>query len=55
VIIRPSGAIEILDEDELARSLEPRFRIAMCESVRDIRDRGRRLIAEIERETTALL
>jgi predicted RNA-binding protein associated with RNAse of E/G family len=55
VLIRPSGAIEILDEDELPPSLEPRYRLAIAKALETCVTEGRRLTAEIERETRAVL
>ena len=53
VLIRPSGAIEILDEDELPPSIEPRYRLAIAKALETCVTEGRRLSAEIERETRA--
>ena len=55
VLIRPSGAIEILDEDELPPSIEPRYRLAIAKALETCITEGRRLSAEIERETRAVL
>ena len=55
VIIRPSGALEILDEDELPPSIEPRYRLAIAKAIETCVTEGRRLSAEIERETRAVL
>jgi len=55
VVIRPSGAIEILDEDELPPSIEPRYRLAIAKALEICVTEGRRLSAEIERETRAVL
>jgi predicted RNA-binding protein associated with RNAse of E/G family len=55
VIIRPSGAIEILDEDELPPSIEPGYRLAIAKAIETCVTEGRRLLAEIERETRAVL
>src|SRR5438876_6114509 len=55
VIIRPSGAIEILDEDELPPSIEPRYRLAIAKAPETCATARRRLSAEIERETRAVL
>ena len=55
VLIRPSGAIEILDEDELPPSIEPRYRLAIAKALETCITEGRRLSAEIERETRAAL
>ena len=53
VLIRPSGAIEVLDEDELPPSIEPRYRLAIAKAIETCVTEGRRLSAEIERETRA--
>jgi predicted RNA-binding protein associated with RNAse of E/G family len=55
VLIRPSGAIEILDEDELPPTVEPRYRLAIAKALETCVTEGRRLSAEIERETRAVL
>ena len=55
VLIRPSGALEILDEDELPPSIEPRYRIAIAKALESCITEARRLIAEIERESRAVL
>jgi len=55
VLIRPSGALEILDEDELPPSIEPRYRLAIAKALETSVTEGRRLMAEIERETRAVL
>ena len=55
VLIRPSGAIEILDDEELPPSVEPRYRLAIAKALETCVTEGRRLITEIERETRAVL
>jgi uncharacterized protein len=55
VVIRPSGAIEILDEDELPPSIEPRYRLAIAKALEICVTEGRRLSAEIERETRSVI
>ncbi|MDQ2913231.1 MAG: DUF402 domain-containing protein [Chloroflexota bacterium] len=55
VLIRPSGAIEILDEDELPPSIEPRYRLAIAKALETCVTEARRLTAEIERETRAVI
>jgi predicted RNA-binding protein associated with RNAse of E/G family len=55
VLIRPSGAIEILDEEELPPSIEPRYRLAIAKALETCVTEGRRLTTEIERETRAVL
>jgi predicted RNA-binding protein associated with RNAse of E/G family len=53
VLIRPSGAIEILDEDELPPSIEPRYRLAIAKALEACVTEAKRLLNEIERETRA--
>ena len=55
VLIRPSGALEILDDEELPPSIEPRYRLAIAKALETCVTEGRRLSAEIERETRAVL
>jgi len=55
VLIRPSGALEVLDEDDLPASIEPRYRLAIAKALETCVSEGRRLTAEIERETRAVL
>ena len=55
VLIRPSGALEILDEEELPPSIESRYRIAIAKALETCVTEARRLTAEIERETRAVL
>lgn len=55
VLLRPSGAIEILDEDELPPEIEPRYRLAIAKALEVCITEAKRLSAEIERETRALL
>jgi predicted RNA-binding protein associated with RNAse of E/G family len=55
VLLRPGGAIEILDEEELPPTLDPRYRLAIAKALEVCVTEGRRLIAEIERETRAAL
>ena len=55
VLIRPSGALEILDDEELPPSIEPRYRLAIAKAIETCVTEGRRLSAEIERETRAVL
>jgi predicted RNA-binding protein associated with RNAse of E/G family len=53
VLVRPSGAIEILDEDELPPSIEPRYRLAIAKALEACVTEAKRLLNEIERETRA--
>jgi predicted RNA-binding protein associated with RNAse of E/G family len=55
VLIRPSGAIEILDEEELPPSIEPRYRLAIAKALEVCVTEAKRLMTEIERETRAVL
>jgi predicted RNA-binding protein associated with RNAse of E/G family len=55
VLIRPSGALEILDDEELPPSIEPRYRLAIAKALETCVTEGRRLSAEIERESRAVL
>jgi predicted RNA-binding protein associated with RNAse of E/G family len=55
VLVRPSGAIEILDEDELPPSIDPRHRLAIAKALEACITEGKRLTAEVERETRKLL
>jgi predicted RNA-binding protein associated with RNAse of E/G family len=55
VLIRPSGAIEILDEDELPPTIEPRDRLAIAKALETCITEAKRLTKEIERETRAHL
>ena len=55
VLIRPSGALEVLDEDDLPASIEPPYRLAIAKALETCVTEGRRLTAEIERETQAVL
>lgn len=51
VIVRPSGAIEVLDEDELPVDLEPSARKSIADALEVVVTGAKRLMAEIERET----
>jgi uncharacterized protein len=55
VLIRPSGALEILDEEDLPPSIEPRYRLAIAKALESCITEARRLTAEIERESRAVL
>ena len=55
VLIRPTGAIDILDEDELPPSIESRYRLAIAKALETCVTEGRRLTAEIEHETRKVL
>ncbi len=51
VLVRPSGALEVLDEDELPPDLDPRHRRTIADALDRIVANPRGLIAEIERES----
>ena len=51
VLVRPSGAIEILDEDELPTDLEPAARRSVADAIEVVVTGARRLTLEIEQET----
>jgi predicted RNA-binding protein associated with RNAse of E/G family len=55
VLLRPSGAMEVLDEEELPPDLDPRHRLVIAKALETCVTEARRLIAEIERETRAVL
>jgi predicted RNA-binding protein associated with RNAse of E/G family len=51
VIVKPDGAIEILDEDELPSDLPPEHRITIARALEQIVTNPRRLVTEVERAT----
>ena len=55
VLLRQSGAAEILDEDELPHDLAPAYRIAIAQALEVLIANPRFLIREIERETAEAL
>jgi predicted RNA-binding protein associated with RNAse of E/G family len=55
VLLRPSGETIVLDEEELPPDLAPARRIHIARALESISSGPRRLTAEIERETRALL
>jgi predicted RNA-binding protein associated with RNAse of E/G family len=55
VLLRPSGETVVLDEEELPPDLAPARRIHIARALETIASGPRRLAAEIERETRALL
>jgi len=55
VLLRTSGAAEVLDEDELPDDLAPTHRIAIAKALETLIANPRSLIREIERETAAVL
>jgi len=54
-LLRPSGAVDVLDEDELPPDLEPAARKTIADALEVLITNGRRLAAEIERETRSTL
>jgi predicted RNA-binding protein associated with RNAse of E/G family len=55
VLLRPTGDTIVLDEEELPPDLEPARRVHIARALEAIASSPRRLAAEIERETRALL
>ena len=55
VLVRPDGAIDILDEDELPADLESAHRRTIAQALEQIVTNPRRLTKEIERESRDLL
>ncbi len=55
VVLRPSGAATVLDEDELPDDLAPPHRLALAKALEALITDPRTLIREIERETAAAL
>jgi len=55
VLLRPSGETIVLDEEELPPDLAPALRSHIARALEAIASSPRRLTAEIERETRALL
>jgi predicted RNA-binding protein associated with RNAse of E/G family len=55
VLLRPSGASTVLDEDELPDDLAPPYRLVIAKALEAIVTDPRTLIREIERETAAAL
>ncbi len=55
VLLRPSGASEVLDEEELPPDLDPRHRLTIAKALETCVTEARRLMTEIERETRAVL
>lgn len=51
VLMRPSGAIEILDEEDLPTDLEPAARKSVADAVEVVVTGARGLMLEIERES----
>jgi len=55
VLIEPSGAVTVLDEDELPPDLVPGYRLAIALALETLAADPRTLVREIERETAAAL
>jgi predicted RNA-binding protein associated with RNAse of E/G family len=55
VLVRPSGAVSVLDEDELPDDLAPRHRIAIAKALEALIANPRGLIREIERESALVV
>jgi predicted RNA-binding protein associated with RNAse of E/G family len=55
VLLRPTGETVVLDEEELPPDLAPTRRIHIARALEAIASGPRRLVAEIERETRAVL
>ena len=55
VLIKPDGAIDILDEDEVPADLPSAARGTIARALEQIVTNPKRLVAEIERESRALL
>lgn len=55
VLLRPSGAADVLDEDELPEDLDPAHRLAIAKALEVLIANPRFLIREIEQETGAAL
>ena len=51
VVVRPGGALEILDEDELPTDLEPAARKAIADALEVVVTGAKRLSLEIEQES----
>jgi len=55
VVLRPSGAADVLDEDELPHDLAPAHRLVVAKALEVLIANPRFLIREIEQETAAAL
>ena len=51
VLLRPSGAIDVLDEEELPADLSSAHRGTIAKALEELVTNPRRLVAEIERES----
>lgn len=51
IVVRPSGALEILDEEELPADLEPAARKSIADALEAVVTGARRLVIEIEQES----
>jgi len=55
VLVKPDGAIDILDEDEVPADLPVEHRGTIARALEQIVTNPKRLVAEVERESRALL
>jgi predicted RNA-binding protein associated with RNAse of E/G family len=55
VLVKPDGAIDILDEDEVPADLPAEHRRTIAQALEQIVTNPKRLVAEIERESRAVL
>ena len=55
VLVKPDGAIDILDEDEVPADLPAEHRATIARALEQIVTNPKRLVAEIERESRAAL
>ena len=55
VLVKPDGAIDILDEDEVPADLPSEHRRTIAQALEQILTNPRRLVAEVERGTRAAL
>lgn len=55
VLVRQSGELTVLDEEELPPDLDPAHRAAIARALESIGTNPRRLVVEIERESRAAL
>lgn len=51
IVVRPGGALDILDEDELPADLEPSARGTIADALEAVVTGARRLVTEIEQES----
>ena len=55
VLVKPDGAIDVLDEDELPEDLPSEDRRTIAQALEQIMTNPKRVVAEIERESRAAL